>query len=221
MERGISRLSDNAEPLLAGSLRGSFPRVYPGDSRPANEFRLLRRANSSEHVERKTLSGQTFYQSMLKHLLRPETVDRMLNKQSIRNPRLKFVPGWPYLDEVRLCDITSDHVRRILESASEHGYSSHTIKHIKNIFFASISYAQQEGCFTGPNPARRVKAPPLYPTQPSITLASATMQILNLLQFPDREIALFCLTTDMNMVEICQLQWKHVNLRNAEVNLDG
>lgn len=220
--RDVKSLSDNAEPLLAGSSEVLSPAYIPAIQDPRMSFAYFVESKFiPEHVERKTLSGQTFYQSMLKHLLRPETVDRMFNKQSIRNPRLKFVPGWPYLDEVRLCDITSDHVRRILESASEHGYSSHTIKHIKNIFFASISYAQQEGCFTGPNPARQVKAPPLsHAAQHNLSI-SETNAILNLLQFPDREIALFCLTTDMNMVEICQLQWKHVNLRNAEVNLDG
>jgi integrase len=174
-----------------------------------------------EHVEHKTLSGQTHYQSMLKHLLRPETVNRMFNPRGIVNGRLKNVPGWPYLDELRLCDITSDHVRRLIAAASACGYSAQTVKHIKNVFFAIISYAQREGCFAGPNPVSQVRLPPVTrKTRHNVTI-SQTTAILELMQYPDREIALFSLTTGMNIVEICELQWKHVNLRNSEMYLDG
>ena len=32
-----------------------------------------------EHVEHKTFAGKTHYQAILKHLLRPETVNRVFN----------------------------------------------------------------------------------------------------------------------------------------------
>ncbi len=174
-----------------------------------------------EHVESKTLTGQRHYQAIFKHLLRPETVNRMFNPQKITNPRLKFVPGWPYLDEVRLCDITSDHVHRLVASATEHGYSAQTIKHIKNVFFATISHAQQERCFIGANPVSHVKLPPLTRrNQHKLTVSQATA-IVKHMQYPDREIALFCLMTDMTITEMCELQWKHVNLSNTEMYSDG
>ena len=174
-----------------------------------------------EHVERKTLTGQRHYQAILKHLLRPETVNRVFNPQKVTNPRLKFVPGWPYLDEVRLCDITSDHVQRLVTSATDHGYSPQTIKHIKSVFFATISHAQREGCFIGANPVSQIKLPPLFRNNQHKLTVSQAKAIVKYMQYPDREIAFFCLTTDMTIAEMCELQWKHVNLGNAEMYSDG
>jgi integrase len=174
-----------------------------------------------EHVEHKTKSGQRHYQAILKHLLRPETVKRIFHTPCIRNARLNSVPGWPYLDEVRLCDITSDHVRRLLSSACDRGYSPQTIKHIKNVMFAAISHAQRIGCFAGSNPAGEVNPPALTRRAlPDLTV-DQTKAILSLMQSPDRDIALFCLTTNMTISEICELQWKHVNLGNCALDSDG
>ena len=98
-----------------------------------------------EHVEHKTRSGRTHYQAMLKHLLTPELVNHLFDPGKEREARLKSVPGWPYLDAVRLCDIRPDHVRQIISSAFDRGYSTQTVKHIKNVIFAIISHAQREG----------------------------------------------------------------------------
>jgi integrase len=189
---------------------------------PRMSFALfVQRKFIPERVEQKTLSGRTHYRSMLKHLLRPETVNRMFNPGGILNARLKSVPGWPYLDEVRLCDITtSDHVRPLIAAASACGYSSQTVKHIKNVFFAIISHAQREGYFAGPNPVSQVKLPPLIRKIRHNVTMSQTKVILDLLQYPDQEIALFSVTTGMSIVEICELQWKHINLSNSEMYLD-
>jgi len=174
-----------------------------------------------EHVARKTPTGQRHYQAILKHLLKPETVNRVFNPQRITNPRLKFVPGWPYLDEVRLCDITSDHVHRLVSSATDHGYSPQTIKHIKNVLLATISHAQREGCFIGANPVSQVKLPPVSRRKQHKLTVSQAREIIKYMQYPDQEIALFCLMTEMTIAEICNLQWKHVNLGNSEMYSDG
>jgi hypothetical protein len=86
-----------------------------------------------EHVEYKAPAGKTHYQSMLKHLLKPETVNRMFRLENSANPRLKSVPDWPYLDDVQLCDLKADHVRSLVSFAVARGYSSQTVKHIKNV----------------------------------------------------------------------------------------
>lgn len=215
-------LSHNGMPLHAESPDVASPAYNLAIQDSRMSFALFVESKFiPEHVEHKTLSGRTHYQAMLKHLLRPETVSLIFNSQVTRSPRMQFVPGWPYLDKVRLCDITSEHVRLLLASASDHGYSPQTIKHIKNVFFAIISHAQREGCFTGPNPAGQVKLPRVSrKDQPNLTISQASA-ILKLMQYPDQEIALFCLTTDMTIVEICDLQWKHVNLGNSEMYSDG
>jgi integrase len=135
--------------------------------------------------------------------------------------RLKSVPGWPYLDGVRLCDINSDHVRRLITAAGTAEYSSQSVRHIKNVFFAVISHAQREGCFNGPNPASLVKLPKIVRRDQHNLTFEQTKSILQILPSPLKEIALFAITTGMSLVEICRLQWKHVNLSDAERVVDG
>ncbi len=174
-----------------------------------------------EHVEHKTLSGKTHYRSILKHLLNPGTVNRMFRLGNPANPKLKSVPDWPYLDEVRLCDLKADHIRSLISSAVARGYSSQTVKHIRNVVHAVVSHAQREGCFTGSNPVCLVKLPPMIrKTEQNLTL-SQIKAILSLMQYPDKEIALITITTGMNMVEISELRWRHVNLTDCERHIDG
>ena len=174
-----------------------------------------------EHVEHKTTSGQTHYQAILKHLLQPETVNRIFNPKRIANARLKSVPGWPYLDDVRLCDITAGHVRQLISAAFAGQYSSQTVKHIKNVAFAIISHAQREGCFHGPNPVGQVNLPPMTRKAEHHLSVSQTKAILEIMSYPEREIALITITTGMNIQEICNLQWKHVNLSPNPRHVDG
>lgn len=174
-----------------------------------------------EHVEYKTLAGQTHYQAILKHLLKPETVHGFFNPQQVAKPRLKSVSGWPYLDEVRLCDISPDHVRRLISSAIARGYSSQTVKHIKSVFVTIISHAQREGCFSGRNPASQIKLPPMVRKKVNNLTISQARAILELMQYPDKEVALFAITTGMNLAEICELRWKYVNLNDSVRHIDG
>jgi integrase len=45
--------------------------------------------------------------------------------------------------------------------------------------------------------------------------------ILQLMQYPEREIALLTITTGMSVSEICALQWKHVNLTRSSIFTEG
>lgn len=174
-----------------------------------------------EHVQHKTLAGQIHYQAILKHLLRPETVNRIFNPRNVAKARLRSVSDWPYLDDVRLCDITVEHVRRIIASSRSCEYSPQTVKHIKNVFFAIISHAQRERCFSGPNPVAQVKLPPISRKEEHHLTISQTRAMLELMQYPEREIALITITTGMNILEIGNLQWKHVNLSDSPRDVDG
>jgi hypothetical protein len=174
-----------------------------------------------EHVEHKTLAGRTHYRSILKHLVRPESVNRMFRSGNPANPKLTSVPDWPYLDQVRLCDLKAEHIRSLVSSAVMRGYSSQTVKHIRNVIHAIISHAQREGCFTGNNPVSLIKLPPMIrKTEQNLTIGQIKA-ILSLMQYPDKEIALMTVTTGMNIVEICELQWKHVNLTVSDSYMDG
>lgn len=164
-----------------------------------------------EHVQYKTRAGQIHYQAMLKHIVNPEAVSRIFNPGKSVNCRLATVAGWPYLDAIRLCDLRSEHIRRVVSAAEQAGYSAQTVKHIKNVCFAIIAHAQKEGCFGGPNPASLVKLPKTKRNlSPGLTPEQAKV-ILDSLHYPHREAALFVLTTGMSLPEICDLQWKDVN----------
>ena len=174
-----------------------------------------------EHVEHKTLAGRTHYRSILKHLLKPETVNRMFRLGNPANPKLKSLPDWPYLNEVRLCDLKADHIRSLVSFAVACGYSSQTVKHIRNVIHAIISHAQREGCFTGNNPVSLIKLPPMIrKTEQNLTIGQIKA-MLSLMQYPEKEMALITITTGMNIVEICELQWKHVNLTDSDRYVDG
>jgi integrase len=174
-----------------------------------------------EHVERKTQSGQTHYQSILKHLLKPESVNRIFNPRRIVNARLKTVPGWPYLDNVRLCDITATHVRQLIAAAFARRYSWQTVTHIKNVTFAIIAHAQREGYFRGPNPVSQVSLPPMTRQAEHNLTIKQTRAVLELMSYPEKEIAIITITTGMNIQEICNLQWKHVNLSSRPREVEG
>lgn len=178
------------------------------------------------HVEHLTLAGRTHYQAILKHVLKPETVDRLFSPylgtpKARRKARLKAVPDWPYLDDIRLCDLKPNHVRQLATSASARGYSHQTLKHIRNVISAVVSHARKERMFNSDNPISEVELPPAPPkTSHNLTIVE-TKAILRLMQYPEREIALITITTGMPISEICALQWKHVNLGRSSIYIAG
>ena len=163
-----------------------------------------------DHVVHKTLAGQTHYKAILKHVLTPELVSRIFKPGP--TSRLRAVADWPYLDEVLLRDISAEHVQRIIRAANEGGYSSQTVKHIKNVLFAIMAHAQKEGCYTGPNPAGIIKLPKVVRWKQQNLTFQQTKAILGLLQYPAKEMAAFTIATGMTLTEICDLEWKNVNL---------
>jgi integrase len=172
-----------------------------------------------EHVAFKASAGKTHYQAILKHLITPELVNRIFRSKAAS--RLKAVPDWPYLDRIRLCDLTADHVRRLILASEAAGYSSQTVKHIRNVFSAMVSHAQREGCFQGQNPASLVKLPKVVRDNQHNLTFQQTRAILELLPHPAKAIAVFTVTTSMNLKEIVDLRWKHVNLDDSDRYVDG
>jgi len=175
-----------------------------------------------EHVEKKTASGRTHYQAILKHILRPETVERLFAPYvGIAKARLRAVPDWPYLDNVRLCDLTSDHARQLVSSASARGYSPQTVKHIRNVISAIIAHAKRERMFNGDNPITAVESPPITRKKSHDLTIEQAKTMLKLMHYPEREIALIMISTGMSASEICALQWKHINPTQTTICSDG
>jgi hypothetical protein len=175
-----------------------------------------------EHIERKSLAGRKHYQSMLKHILRPDTVDRLFNPGMMQpKSRLKAVAGWPYLDNVQLCALREQHVRELTTAAFARGYSAQTVTHIRNVLGVIVVHAKRVRMFAGENPVSGVELPPICHKKPQDLTIAQAMAMLRMMRYPEREIALLAITTGISIQEICGLQWKHINLTKAGADCDG
>ncbi len=173
------------------------------------------------HVEGKSFAGRTHYRSILKHILRPETVDRFFTESSKEvRTRMRAVPDWPYLDDVRLNELAPHHVRELIGAASTLGYSNQTVKHIRNVLGMIVSHAKREGFFPGDNPVVAVNSPPVSRKRTHALTIVQAKAMLGMMQSPEREIALITMTTGLSISEICGLKWKHVNLNKLPLNCD-
>lgn len=171
-----------------------------------------------DHVELKSPAGRTHYHAILKHLITPERVDCFFTSgPKFANARLKAVPGWPYLDNVLLCDLTANHVRQLVLSAALRGYSPQTVKHIRCVLGAIVKHAKKERMFDGENPISEVELPPTSPIRSHELTVVQAKKLLKSMQYPGREIALLTISTGMNISEVCALQWKHINLTGKTV----
>lgn len=175
-----------------------------------------------DHVELKSPFGRTHYHAILKHILRPETVDSLFAPYLGNSKgRLKSAPDWPYLDELRLCDLTADHLQQLTSSATAHGYSPQTVKHIKNVVSKIVSHAQKEGILICENPMKAVKVPPIGHKRNHTLTISQARAVIRLLKFPAREIALLIVSTGTTLSEISALRWKDVNQTGAPIRRGG
>jgi site-specific recombinase XerC len=166
-----------------------------------------------QHVMTKGRAGQTHYHAILKHILKPETVDALFDPETERaNKKLSTLPEWPYIDHIRLCEINADHVRKLIQAAFDKAYSVQTVTHIRNVIGAVINHATKTRCFSGDNPASQVPLPRMIRRPGKQLTVNQAKQLLRALKKPDREVALMAIFTGLNMLEICGLQWKHVNL---------
>ena len=173
-----------------------------------------------EYVERKSIAGRRHYQAMLKHILRPDTVDEVF-KPGVAKSRLKAIPDWPYLDKIRLCELREQNVRDLIAAAFGQGYSAQTVKHIRNVLSVIIVYAKRECVFTDENPVTGVESPRIHRHKlQDLTLGQARA-MLWMMRYPEREIALIAITTGMSIQEICGLQWKHINLERITKDCEG
>src|SRR3954453_6443292 len=156
-----------------------------------------------EHVAHKTFAGQTHYCAILKHILHPETVDRIFDHHSGGNAKLRAIPGWPYLDDLLLQDVTPAHVSRIVMAGFAQGDSAQTVKHIRKVIGAIISHAINDNFLHGTNPVSSVPLPPIIRKRNQCLSAAQVRSILRLMKYPEREMTLITIATGMSISEIC------------------
>jgi integrase len=175
-----------------------------------------------EHVTAKKLSGRTHYRAILQHVLTPKEVDRVFHVEAGKSKtRLDAFPNWPYLDKARLCDVRPVDVQRLVAAAFARGYSTQTVKHMRNVVRAIFALAAKKGWFTGDNPANPVTLPEMTRKEAHALTLAQVKRLLEVMQYPEKEMALLAILTNMNIAEICGLQWKCVNLTETWSSMDG
>lgn len=175
-----------------------------------------------EHVSIKGLSGRTHYRAILKHVLKPEEVQRVFKaEKNGAKARLTEISDWPYLGGLELSKVRPEHVERLVSAGVAHGYSVQTVTHIRNVVSAVFSHARKSGCFHGENPASQVAVPGMRRKEAHVLPHSNIMAALELMRYPEREMTLFIISTGMNVAEICGLQWKYVNLQQGPQSASG
>ncbi len=175
-----------------------------------------------EYVTHRRSAGRAHFQSILKHILTPEGVDRAFQIQfEGSRVREKKFPDWPYIDSLPLQNVTREHVQQLVSTALGGGYSIQTVTHIRNVVRAIFAHAKNASCFNGENPARSVSLPGMARKQTHALTLDELKRVIQLMRYPEREVALFAIFTRMSVAEICGLQWKYVNLSDVRRMVDG
>jgi site-specific recombinase XerC len=218
----------DANDLLKGSVAGRFhdtlsirtslqqqlPLEQDGElqdfSLTLEEF--VRRRFVPECVALRRLSGRTHFHFILRHILTPEQVGRTFGIRSeAKNLGVRSITDWPYLGSMPLHHIDQTAIQLLTSTALRVGYSAQTVTHIRNVIRSIFAHAITTKCFVGNNPASLVKFPSIVrKTQHALTI-SQLRQALMMMGYPEKLIALFSILTDMNLSEICGLQWRYVN----------
>jgi len=170
-----------------------------------------------EYLDSKTFSGRIHYQSMLKYVVNPEEVDRILRVYTLkRRTRLRLIADWPYLGHLPLREVRPESVQHLASFALNQGYSTQTAAHIRNVVSTIFDFAKEKSCFLGQNPAQPVVLPRVTRAEsPRLTHAEIVRLISNM-EYPVREMTLIAIILGMNVGEICGLQWRRVNLSEKE-----
>jgi site-specific recombinase XerC len=195
---------------------------FPTGSPEMTVAEFIERRFVPEHVASMRSAGHDYFQAMLKHVLGPEQVDRAFGVDKERSrSKLTAIPGWPYLNAQRLCDVEPDHIQRIINAALDSGYSTQTVTHIRNVIRKIFSHARDAGCFHGENPATRVVLPHMARKQSHVLTSEQLQQVIHSMRYPEKDVALLSILTDMNVAEIFGLQWKYVNPSEMGRLVDG
>jgi site-specific recombinase XerC len=175
-----------------------------------------------ECVEKKAGAGKTHFRSILKHIVTPERVEAAFSPAPMRpKAKWKTVDRWPYMDNLKLSEVEAAHVQHLMTQARDHGYSPQTVAHIRNVVRAIFELAMEKQYLVLANPARRIPVPQFSPGKGGVLSPSQTRELLRMMSYPEREMTLLVLLTDMNIPEICGLQWKMANIGDTWHDADG
>ena len=220
---------------LAESLTdGSMTDDDPVRSNRINRIRMTSSHNESmtiaEFVQRKFIPGyvsrqraaaRSYFQAILKYILRPANLNHAFGEESRSSEGPRGISNWPYIDAVPLNEVKPEVIQNILSESLRHGHSPRTATHIRDVLRNIFSYAARSGDYAGVNPATLVVPPVVERREPQVLSVNELRQVMHLMRYPERSIASFALSVDLNVTEICGLQWQYVNLSSGNRTTAG
>jgi integrase len=177
-----------------------------------------------EHVAYLKHGGKEFYKSQL-----PFVLDGVPDKKRSRGGKTRFksgeepappIPCQYGIGQMRLRDFQRQDLQRLVGTMLLRGYSVQSAKHLRTVASAIFTHAEQEGWFSGPNPAKFIKLPEMVRATPHALSFQQVVGLLQLLPKTARLMVFLAVMTSMNVAEICGLRWKRVNLIAEPIIMD-
>jgi integrase len=223
-----SQLDAAARAILPNSLESQATLLMESDPFATHDISSMKFADFvqrkfiPEYVVNRRYAGRAHFRAILKHVLSPEQVTRAFeDKPEKAIARLTAIQGWPYMDALRLCDVSAERVQDLISAALTSGYSIQTVTHLRNVIRTIFTHAISAGCYSGINPTILVTLPAMARKKAHTLTLTQLKQVMQALRFPEKGIALFAILTEMNVAEICGLQWKYVNISNEAHAVEG
>src|ERR1700676_4811352 len=108
------------------ALRNDDSISHDGDRNEVASMSLaefVRRRFIPEFVENKSSAGRAHFREILKFILLSDKGPHSFAGTSERSAKRKDIAAWPYIDSLRLCDISEETVQHIISTALASGYS--------------------------------------------------------------------------------------------------
>jgi site-specific recombinase XerC len=198
--------------------RHEFRVDVDGHSMTVGEFVQIRFI--PEYVAARGTAGRAHFQTILRYILTPEQVACAFPGKRHKT-KVGKIPGWPYLGLLQLCDASADTIQHLTSTALQFGYSIQTATHIRSVVRAIFSHAIATNNYSSDNPAALVTLPRMARKEPHSLTVTQLKELIPVMRYPEKHIALFATLTDLNLSEICGLQWKYVNLSTDNSLVDG
>jgi integrase len=149
-----------------------------------------------DHVDRLEESGRIFYKSIWGRHIKPT------------------------LGSVQLKDVTPLMAQALISAKLNAGLSTQTIRHIRNCLSAIFRHARGLDFYDGKLPTEGVKLPEVIHKERR-ALTWEQVKILADAMPRYRHLVIFLSQTGLRIGEACALRWKHVNLTDEWLIVDG
>lgn len=122
---------------------------------------------------------------------------------------------------MRLRDVRKADVQKVCDAVARH-CSPQTVRHVRSRVHKLFTFAQQEDYFTGNNPARGVRLPPLRQKKTRALEYDEARRLLEAIDCRNtKDLATFALLSGCRISELIGLTWKWVNLDSVWHSVAG